>query len=107
MAYPEKIRVILFRESDWWVAQCLEFDLAAQGKTWVEAIGELERVINGRIVVCQREGIDPFDLPKAPQIYEELFKKAAPVEFNEVPTELPPGFLAFMQQKEIRLSKFI
>ena len=27
---PPQLRVLIMRREDWWVAQCLEFDLAAQ-----------------------------------------------------------------------------
>jgi hypothetical protein len=107
MAYPDKIRVLLLREADWWVAQCLEYDIAAQAKTWTDAIHEFAAVVNGRIAACQKEGIDPFDLPRAPKMYWDLAEKAAKLEVEEQIEEFPeiqPGFLNFFQQREIMLA---
>lgn len=71
--YPERICVVLLRNADWWVAQCLEVDIAVQAKTWVDAVRNLEITINSRIAVCRKEGVDPFDLPTAPEFYWKLF----------------------------------
>jgi hypothetical protein len=110
MAYPNKIRVVLFRELDLWVAQCLEVDLVAQGKTLQEAVCELASVVNGRIALFSREGIDPFELPQAPDVYWELFKKSLPIKVNsEEPEDYPEldaNFLAFLQERQVRVSQY-
>lgn len=71
-----QVRTVIFREGDWWVAQCLEFDLAAQAKTVKDLAYEIQRVIVGHMVVCKQEGIRPFEhLPKAPDKYWDMFNE--------------------------------
>lgn len=103
MAYPNKISVLLLREADWWVAQCLECDIAAQAKTIKDALREIIAVINGRITVCEAEGIDPFDLPKAPDYYWNLFATAPELKFQEEPWQSVTTSHLIHSQKEVRL----
>lgn len=75
---PKKlqVRTVIFREGDWWVAQCLDYDLAAQAKTLKDLAYEIQRVLVGHMVICKQEGITPFEhLPKAPEKYWELFSE--------------------------------
>ena len=75
-------RFVLFRELELWVAQCLEVDIAVQGKTLVDALRSLELTLTGRIAVCEREGIDPFDLPPAPKDYWDLFYSGSAIRLK-------------------------
>lgn len=69
-----QVRTVIFKEGDWWVAQCLEFDIATQAKTLKDLAYELQRVLVGHMVVCKQEGIAPFEyLPKAPEKYWKMF----------------------------------
>lgn len=62
--------------SPWWVAQVLEYDLAAQGRTIDDLVYELQRTIVAHIVCCEEEGLVPFDcLPPAPAAYHDEFRK--------------------------------
>jgi predicted RNase H-like HicB family nuclease len=82
-----QVRTVIFREGDWWVAQCLEFDIATQAKTLKDLAYDLQRVLVGHMVVCRQEGITPFtNLPKAPEKYWEMFSEglelSAPQNFK-------------------------
>lgn len=83
MEQPRKLRVLFLREEDgagehWWVAQCVDFDMAAQGRTFADAAYEFERAAMSRIAIASELGVDPFaGLPKAPPEIEEAFEKVA------------------------------
>lgn len=82
-----QLRTVIFREGEWWVAQCLDFDIATQAKTLKDLAYELQRVLVGHMVVCRQEGITPFvHLPKAPEKYWDMFSEglelSAPQNFK-------------------------
>lgn len=92
------IRTVLFKEGDWWVAQCLDVDIAAQAHSEKELYDELWRLLIGRILVSERLGVEPFaSLPPAPKRYWDMFFKAQPqpkatLPFNsmdDLPRSLP------------------
>jgi len=75
-----KIRAILFQEEDWWVAQCLEYDIAAQARTQTDLLYELERILVGHVLVSAKKGLQPFEkLPKAPRRYWAMYEEAEPL----------------------------
>jgi len=96
---PRKIalRVIYLRETDYWVAQCLEHDIAAQGKTLSEVEDAFRKTLVGQIVLDLRKGREPLeDIKPAPSIYWRKFREGLRlgVEPNiELPSEIPPAFM--------------
>ena len=56
-----------------WVAQCLEYDIAAQGETSEDAMIELYKLL--KRYVNEREG-GLEGLPPAPSLYREQFDHA-------------------------------
>jgi hypothetical protein len=70
------IRVVLFNQGRWLVAQCLDVDIAAQGKTEREVLYQLSRLLVGRILASEKFGVEPFDLPAAPQKYWDMYSQA-------------------------------
>ena len=88
-----KIRVLLFRDSDMWVAQCLEYDIAAQGKTLDEVQNRLKRTFVGQIILDVEMGKQPLQgIAEAPQMFFERFencghrlKEATPFTFDDIP----------------------
>lgn len=71
------ISVLVFREGDWWVAQCLQADLATQVKSIEDVNYQIERMIAAHVFACDRAGIAPFEsLPPAPPVYWRRFEKA-------------------------------
>jgi hypothetical protein len=68
------IRTVLFQEGGWWVAQCLDVDIAAQARTERDLYYELGRLLVGRILAGEKLGVDPFrSLPPAPKRYWDMF----------------------------------
>ena len=78
-AKPTLLRVLIMRRQDWWVAQCLECDLAAQARGTFEDIkAEFCRMLGVRLAACKLEDIDPFKLPPASERYDHISKRAHP-----------------------------
>jgi hypothetical protein len=64
------VRVLFIREGDSYVAQCLEYDIAAQGKTMPEVKRGFELTFAGQMELDTRAGRPLFQgIPKAPDIY--------------------------------------
>lgn len=73
----DTIRVVAYRDGDAWVAQCLEYDIFAQGADFQSAMRRLTATVN---LECKHTlaatgtafgGIDP-----APSIFETMFGAA-------------------------------
>ena len=66
-----------------WSAQCLEHDIAAQGKTLVEVDLEMRRMIVSHLEIGRLLGRKPFKgINKAPQIFFDLYAKSQ-MKFNQ------------------------
>lgn len=94
------VNVLIFRDCEWWVAQCLEYDIAAQARTIKDVEYEFQRVFIGRIAAAQELGIDPFeDIPPAPEAYRKIFEdadKTLRVELKPIKglkINIPPAFM--------------
>ncbi len=62
------ISAVVFQEGNWWSAQCLEYDLAAQARTVSDLRYELQRVIATHVAASRELGEAPFvSLKPAPQ----------------------------------------
>ena len=73
------IRVLLYRSetSPWWIAQCLEYDLATAAKRLEDLPAELERFLTGQITASLEAGIEPFEgLPAAPKRFWRRYEEA-------------------------------
>src|SRR6185436_12648 len=68
------IRAIAFQSGDYWVAQCLEHDLAALTLRLSELPNELSWVLALHIEASREGGVEPFaGLPEAPQRFWQMF----------------------------------
>jgi hypothetical protein len=75
------LSVLLFREDDVWIAQCLEHDICVQASSKDEIRHELERVITAQFLFSNERGKPLFDgLPPAPASFWERYKHAARAE---------------------------
>jgi hypothetical protein len=101
------VRVLFIREGESFVAQCLEFDIAAQGKTITEVKRAFERTLIGQMMLDVRRGKRPFeDFGPAPRYYWEKYEQANPVGDREplsLPKEVPPAFIVGEILKEMRV----
>jgi len=73
----DSIRAIVFREGNWYVAQCLEVDIATQAKSLGALREELERMLKGYGEVAREEQAQPFaGLPEAPKKFHDMWEHA-------------------------------
>jgi hypothetical protein len=85
----QPLHVLVFREEDWWIAQCLEIDLAAQAKNLDDVVYEFGRTLAGTCMVRMENGLPGIEeLPPAPGPYWKAYEQA----ILEVGTKLPPRF---------------
>jgi len=83
-----KISAVLFREGEWWIAQCLEYDLATQTRRLEDLPGELHRLLTNQILASLEVGVEPFHgFSRAPRRFWEMYERAKsrvePVEHLE------------------------
>ena len=91
-----QIRAVLFEEGGSWSAQCLDYDIAAQAKTFLEIHNELARVLVAHVAASVQLGRQPFlGINAAPQRFWELYEGGLRVEsrmasFSFTGADLPP-----------------
>lgn len=89
-----------------WVAQCLEFDIAAQGKSIKDAQNAFERVLAGQVMLDMQNNRRPFTgIGQAPKEYWDMFEASERLT-DRRPFRLPPGIppafmLAAAQERRV------
>jgi hypothetical protein len=74
---PIRIRAVLFEEADWWVGQCLEYDIAVQARTKPKLKTELANVLQTHVIASAAFEQRPFGkLGTAPQKYFDMYEAA-------------------------------
>jgi hypothetical protein len=88
-----------------WVAQCLEYDIAAQGKTLKRAMEAFERTVVGQVALDLSKQREPFQgIPQAPSEYWEEFDTAEQLRKRRsfrLPEGIPPGFIIAAQDQRL------
>jgi predicted RNase H-like HicB family nuclease len=102
-----RIRAVVFQESGWWCAQCLEYDIATQARTITELKAELKKVLTIHIELALERGQEPFAVfPKAPERYFQMYdafeqagstEDAATVRFDSDATQCVVARFAYPQ----------
>ena len=89
------LSVLLLKESDNWVAQCLEYDVATQAKTIQEAIKSFKETFINQLILYFDIDEDPLQvLEPAPKYYWDLFEKAEKLSRRaplRAPSNCPPA----------------
>jgi hypothetical protein len=95
--------VVFVREGEYWIAQALEYDIAAQGSTQENAKRAFEYAFMGQLQLDHKLKREPFStLAQAPQRYWDIFAAFVEKNHNLVPeiirTEslvpgMPPAFM--------------
>ena len=91
-----------------WVAQCLEYDIAAQGKTIAAAKIAFEETFVGQIMVDIVHNKQPLEgIQKAPKEYWNEFKKGEQLADNRrpfyLPETIPPAFVIQAVANDMRV----
>jgi hypothetical protein len=101
------LRVLFTQEGDLWAAQCIDHDIAAQGKTIGEAKQVFERTIIGQILRDIKDGREPLAaFPPAPKSYREKFDQAEELADKrpiQLPAGVPPAFMVSQITKDMRV----
>jgi hypothetical protein len=72
----DSIRAIVFREGDFYVAQCLELDISTQARDLDAVLERLDLTIEAECAMCIERGQKPFEgICAAPNYYHELWEK--------------------------------
>jgi predicted RNase H-like HicB family nuclease len=71
MANP--LRVVILKDGDIFVAQCLEYDVAAQGKTEEQAIKRLKACLRAEEEIAAAEGRELSDIGPAPEAFHAVY----------------------------------
>lgn len=71
------LRIVIYPQENHYVAQCLEYDFATQGKTMAEIEASLARVIAAYVDMAIESGRQPFEgLRRGPQEAWNRFQNA-------------------------------
>ena len=85
MAQSERIRVLILPELGFFVAQCLEFDIAAQGSTIEEVMGNFSYAVLAHFDIAEERGEEPLEhVEPAPDFYVALYEKGQKLRDFEI-----------------------
>lgn len=73
MATSEQLRVIVFQDEGFYVAQCLEHDIVAQADDIESVIDRLELTIEAEMAMRETQSLE--SIPPAPPYYQDLWNK--------------------------------
>lgn len=73
----EALRVLLIKEDDTWSAQCLEYDIGAQGDTIEKVTRRFKAVLDAERELSEEETGAPFGgIAPAPDLYHKMWDSA-------------------------------
>lgn len=67
------LRAIVYPEQDMFVAQCLERDICARGRTIDEMCDALALTIAAELLECEKRGLDLSSIPPAPERFHDMW----------------------------------
>lgn len=77
------VNVVAFRDGDLWVAQCIDFDIAARSDTLPKAMKAFQRAFVANLVANRELGRTELEgVPPAPQRFREMFESAKSVDVS-------------------------
>ena len=100
METGQGIRVVILREGDYWVAQCLEYDIGAQAKNLRDLRAHLDLTLQAELQESLNRHGEPFaGIDPAPKYFHDLWESRSgafmPVEDPESrPADTPPYDMA-------------
>lgn len=67
------MKVLVFKQGDWWVGQGLEYDIASQAKTYEGIVEEMKRQVTAHFAISRELMRQPFQgLSSAPEVFWKL-----------------------------------
>ena len=77
------IRALIFKDSEQWCAQCIEFDISVQAPTKEELLSELAELLSTYIEISVDGGRKPLaGLTRAPKRFEAMFARSKDARFD-------------------------
>lgn len=73
----EPLRVVVLKDGDLYIAQCLEIDIAAQGTNKADAIRRLYETVQAERNLALEEGRDVMNIGPAPRSFHLLYDSNA------------------------------
>lgn len=85
------INIVAYEEEGGWVAQCLQYDVAAQAETFADLQSEMMRALASHILLNVERGREPFaGLGEAPPKFWAMYGKATPIKDSSGLVGEPP-----------------
>jgi predicted RNase H-like HicB family nuclease len=94
------LRAVFFRESDAWVAHCLEFDLVGDGKTREEALDSLTEAIACQVEATLQNSNTANLFNPAEGKYFEMFAAGRDVAVGELKLQRPGVTIEELETRE-------
>ena len=71
----DTIRVVVYREDEAWIAQCVEYDICAQGKDFDTAMRRLIGTVNAECdYTLKKHGKEFAGIGPAPSVFADKFE---------------------------------
>jgi hypothetical protein len=103
-----ELSVLIIKQGASWTAQCLEYDLAAQGGSIDEAQKAFEYVFTGQLLLDIKHGRLPLHgVGRAPVRFHEMFARATsekPARAFDMPAEIPAPFVIRAIGRDVRVA---
>ncbi len=95
------LRVVIFKEGDWWIIQILEYDLVTQVRHLDDVPGEFRRLLIGQMAANAALGVEPFyGFSKAPRRFWKMYEHARTLvtrtPLEEMKSEILPRYEAHL-----------
>ena len=111
-SYSFRVSILLCKEGSGedsgWVAQCLEYDITAQGKTIQDAKKAFGKTFVGQILVDLKHGKAPLQgIKKAPKEYWDKWNVSEQLADHRqpfyLPDNIPPAFVIHAAATDMRV----
>jgi hypothetical protein len=84
------IHVVVFHDGEWWIAQCLEYDLCTAKERLEDLSAEIRRFLKVQILGSLDLKIEPFSgLGPAPKRFWRMYEQAVALSEEPPTVEMP------------------
>jgi hypothetical protein len=97
------LSILLRHEEYGWAAQCLEYDISAQGRTLPEVKAAIAKAFVSQVMVDITNGNAPLaDIPPAPREYWAVFGQGERLA-DRTPFYIPPAYMVRAAPADTRI----
>jgi hypothetical protein len=87
---PLRIRVVVFKDGDWWIIQGLDYDFVTLARSLEDVPGEIHRWLTVLFAASRQIGVEPFaGYTPAPRRFWKMYEQAQPLVDPLPSLELP------------------